>query len=421
MTALIILFAIIVYYTIGKRWQSLILVALSLYIYWLAAEWNVFIISGIIAIVLSANAMMQKKRSRLLVTIPIVIIFAAFILFREQFTGIALPLGYSVLSFTAISLLIDQYRTPQKYQFVDIANYLLFFPKIFAGPIERANYFIDRKKKSFNLSNIYSGFKYLIFASFLKFVVGDMIATPDTSGCGVNATCGIFIYAIGFFFDFWAYSLMAIGVGRIFGYNLSASFDLPYYSASFKEFWHRWNITLGTWLRDYIYIPLGGNKNSSTKWSLVILTVFLVSGLWHGSTLPFIIWGIAHGGLMCLEGFLIKPYRLHRLFKVLYSIVVFIIVSFLWQLFDVSSMSEFTSRCSQLCIPERLELQVSVRLVLCFLLLMFFSSKRVISLITTNSTEKKAIVYEVSMLTIMLTILVVLHCPISFNFFYFKF
>ena len=124
---------------------------------------------------------------------------------------------------------------------------------------------------------------------------------------------------------------------------------------------------------------------------------------------------------MCFERFLIKPYRLHRLFKVLYSIVVFIVVSFLWQLFDVSSMSEFISRCSQLCIPERIELQVSVRLVLCFLLLMIFSSKKVISLITTNSTEKKAIVSEVGMLTIMLTILVVLHCPISFNFFYFRF
>lgn len=421
MTALIILFAIIAYYTIGKCYQSLILVVLSLYVYWLVAEWNILIHSGIVGVTLLANVMMQKTRSRLLVSIPIAIIIAIFVLLREQFTGMVLPLGYSVLSFSAISILADQYKNPQKYRIVDIANYLLFFPKIFAGPIERASRFIDNKEKSFNLRYIYRGLKYLIYALFIKLVVVDMIAKSDMSGYGINALCEVFIYALGFFFDFWAYSLMAIGVGLIFGYNLSASFYLPYYSASLKEFWHRWNITLGAWLRDYIYIPLGGKQNTPLKWCLVIITIFLVSGLWHGSTFPFIIWGFAHGVLMCCERFIVKPERLHKSLKVLYAIGIFIIVSFLWQLFDVSSLTEFSERCSQFCISDIIDLQVLIRLGLCFLSMIIFTSERVLSLIETNSAEKKVIVCEAGMLTVMLAILVVFKGHISLNFFYFRF
>lgn len=420
MTALIILFAFIAYFTIGKSYQSLILVALSLYIYWFVAEWNILIILGIIAVVLCANAMMQKTQSRLWVAIPVATIIAAFFILRENFIGIALPLGFSVLSFSAISLLVDQYKNPQNYRIVDIANYLLFFPKIFAGPIERASHFIDKREKSFSLRNTYGGFKYLIYASFLKFVVGDMIAATDMSGYGINALCEVFIYALGFFFDFWAYTLMAIGVGKLFGYDLSANFFKPYYSSSFREFWHRWNITLGTWLRVYLYIPLGGNKLPYIKWALAVMLVFIVSGVWHGTTLPFIVWGICHGILLIAERGLVTPQKI-PLLKVAYSIVVFIFVSLLWQLFIVDSLGSAIQRYASLFDSEPFHGELAVKLVLSSLAYVLLTSSRVFSLIQKSSNNRTFVIAEVSMLAVMLSSLIILNCPMSFNFFYFRF
>lgn len=420
MSIAITICAIILYYTIGKRYQSWILIALSLFVYWQVAQWNILLIFSIALMVGICASYLERNMTKTAVAIPIIVIIAGFFFLRSNVGGVLFPLGYSVLAFTSISILIDQYRIPAHYRFADILSYLLFFPKIFAGPIERASNFISSSEKRFNGMSCYVGFKYLIFAAFCKLVVADNLASTELTGIGVNLWMEIFVYSIGFFFDFWAYTLMAIGVGKLFGYDLSANFFKPYYSSSYREFWHRWNITLGTWLRDYIYIPLGGNKLPYIKWALAVLLVFIVSGVWHGTTLPFIVWGICHGILLIAERSLVIPQKL-PLLKVAYSIVVFILISLLWQLFIVDSLGSAIQRYASLFDSEPFHGELAVKLVLSSLAYVLLTSSRVFSLIQKSSDNRTFVIAEVSMLAVMLSALILLNCPMSFNFFYFRF
>lgn len=420
MSIAITICAIILYYTIGKRYQSWILIALSLFVYWQVAQWNILLLFSIALMVGICTSYLERNTTKTAVAIPIIVIIAVFFLLRSDVGRLGFPLGYSVLAFTSISILIDQYRNPAHYRFADILSYLLFFPKIFAGPIERASNFISSSEKRFNGMSCYVGFKYLIFAAFCKLVVADNLASTELTGIGVNLWMEIFVYSIGFFFDFWAYTLMAIGVGKLFGYDLSANFFKPYYSSSFREFWHRWNITLGTWLRDYIYIPLGGNKLPYIKWALAVLLVFIVSGVWHGTTLPFIVWGICHGILLIAERGLVIANKL-PLFKMAYSMVVFIFVSLLWQLFIVDSLDNAIQRYASLFDSEPFHGELAVKLVLSSLAYILLTSSRVFSLIQKSSNNRTFVIAEVSMLAVMLSALILLNCPMSFNFFYFRF
>lgn len=421
MSIAIIICGLILYYTIGKRYQSWILVALSLFVYWQVAKWDVLLISIIAVMVGNCALYLEHKRSKQTVIIPATIILAGFFLLRYNVCGAGFPLGYSVLAFTSISLLIDQYRRPTHYRYGDMLSYLLFFPKIFAGPIERASDFIPVSEKQFSLKVCYLGIKYLIFAAFCKFVISDNIGVIDHWENGLNLWMQVFIFAIKFFFDFWSYTLMAIGIGNIFGYNLSVNFYKPYYSASFREFWHRWNITLGTWLRDYIYIPLGGNRLSFVKWSVLILFVFLISGLWHGTTLPFFVWGICHGALLVFERVTIGRKELTRLPRVTYSVVVFIIVSLLWQLFIVDTLGDAVNRYGHLFECAPIQWNVAMQLALCGIAYILLTSDKVFSLVREISDNRTFVIAEVSMLSAMIVFLILLNCPMTFNFFYFRF
>lgn len=418
---LIFLIALLAYYTLGLRYQSFILTALSLYVYWNVAGWSIIIIGCITLVSLLFWELLKKKRKKLYVVLPILCIAVSFVFLRERITGWELPLGFSGLSFTSISLLVDQYRCPQKYRLFDVLSYLLFFPKIFAGPIERASHFIINSPIRFNGMDFYIGLKYLIFATFVKFVMGDWFGKTDVSVYGLNQLANIFLFALEFFFDFWGYSLMAIGVGKLFGYNLSVSFNRPYDSLTLREFWHRWNITLGTWLRDYIYIPLGGNRNSTFKWMLVIMLVFLLSGLWHGSTLQFILWGLFHGVLLCVESKIIKPDRLDRFGTTAYRIVVMALVALLWQLFLIDSAQDIVPQIHSLFIYEPLAPTIICKLGICLIGMFLLTSNKAMVILNGQQSEAKAILVEVSVLSLMLVSLLLLNCPMSFNFFYFRF
>lgn len=421
MSIAITICAIILYYTVGKRCQSWILIALSLFVYWQVAQWNVLLLFTIAVMVGICALYLERNNTKTAVVIPVSVIIAGFIFLRSDVGGIGFPLGYSVLAFTSISILIDQYRNPAHYRYADILSYLLFFPKIFAGPIERASNFISSSKKQFNGWSCYAGFKYLIFAAFCKLVVADNLASTEITGVGVNLWMEIFIYSISFFFDFWSYTLMAIGLGKLFGYDLSINFFKPYYSSSFREFWHRWNITLDTWLRDYIYIPLGGNRLPFIKWALVVLLVFIVSGIWHGATLPFIAWGICHGILIVAERCLSTQKKLYPLWQVAYSTMVFIFVSLLWQLFIVDTLDNAIQRYSSLFESEPFHKELAIKLVMSCFAYIFLTSSRAFSLVQKGSDNRTFVIAEVSMLAVMLLFLILLNCPMSFNFFYFRF
>ena len=178
-TVVIFLIALLAYYTIGVRFQSGILTALSLYVYWQVAQWNIVIIGGVTLVSLLFCELLAIQQRKLYVALPILVIAASFFLLRERISGWGLPLGFSVLSFTSVSLMVDQYRAPKMYRIFDILSYLLFFPKIFAGPIERVSNFISGTPLKFNGSVFYTGIKYLIFASFVKFVMGDWFGSTE--------------------------------------------------------------------------------------------------------------------------------------------------------------------------------------------------------------------------------------------------
>lgn len=421
MTILIIAIGLLAYYTM-RQYQPTILVLLNLYAVYLATGWYVMLFLGLTGIISLFHSLLTKNHSKFFVALPIALLIGCFGTLRSHLDGWVLPVGFSVFSFSAISLLVDTYKERKRRNFISVANYLLFFPKIFAGPVEKSSFFLNQDvSKKFHTIDFYCGIKLLIFATFLKFFLADYLLNSTEEAQGFNLFCQILIFALKFFFDFWAYSLMAVGLSEMLGIKLHLNFDKPYYSLSFKEFWRRWNITLGTWLRDYIYIPLGGNQNRGWKWCLTIFITFLISGLWHGSTWPFILWGLFHAGLLCVEKLFVKPGKLTTLPKYLYGGIVTITASFLWQLFLVDSLYDFIELFPRLAQSSAIVPSNVIGLLIGIISLIIFTSDGIHQIIFQRTATRKRTVVEVSLLSIMLLLLVIFNCPISFNFFYFRF
>lgn len=234
---------------------------------------------------------------------------------------LVLPVGISFYTFQSISYIVDVYKrkvSPTR-TWIEYAFFLSFFPALVAGPIVRADYFIPQIRKPHNATRyeIYAGFWLIMLGVLKKAVIADYIAQYndlifDNPGyySGFETLMGVIGYVMQIYCDFSGYSDMAIGIALIMGFKLAKNFDFPYKSKNISEFWRRWHISLSTWLRDYIYIPLGGNRKGTMRMYLNNLITMLLAGLWHGAGWKFVIWGGIHGiGLivhkMC-RGFLKK-------------------------------------------------------------------------------------------------------------------
>ncbi len=231
---------------------------------------------------------------------------------------IRLPIGISFFTFQAMSYVIDVYRKEGKCQKnpLNLALYISFFPQLIAGPIVRyqtvAKQIEERRE---NFEQFSEGTKRFIRGLGKKAIlangvgyIADQILTSDFSNLSLTgAWLGIIAYTLQIYFDFSGYSDMAIGLGKMFGFEFLENFNYPYISKSITEFWRRWHISLGSWFRDYLYIPLGGNKGSKYKFYRNIFIVWLATGLWHGASWNFIFWGVFYGVLIVLErNFLLK-------------------------------------------------------------------------------------------------------------------
>src|SRR5215467_13470715 len=219
-------------------------------------------------------------------------------LFGWQLSGpsieIILPIGLSFHTFQSLSYVVEVYRGRQKAErnFVTYATYVMFFPQLVAGPIERPQNLLHqfREKHEFDHERITSGlkrmawgfFKKLVVADRLALYVNDVYAAPQNFN-GLQLSIATFFFAYQIYCDFSGYSDIAIGAARVLGFKLMENFETPYYSKSVSEFWHRWHISLSTWFRDYLYIPLGGSRVPALFWSVNILVTFAISGLWHGA------------------------------------------------------------------------------------------------------------------------------------------
>jgi alginate O-acetyltransferase complex protein AlgI len=275
--------------------------------------------------------------------------------------GFVLPLGLSFHTFQAMSYTFEVYhgRQPAERHFGIYALYVMFYPQLVAGPIERPQNLLwqFREVHRFDSRNAVLGMKWMLLGMFKKVVIADRLAglanpvfdhPTDFQGWQLIAATVAFAFQI--YCDFSGYSDIALGAARFMGFKLMENFDSPYLSCSLAEFWKRWHISLSTWFRDYLYVPLGGNRVSGPRWALNILIVFLVSGLWHGSAWTFVIWGGIHGVLIVLSAWTaefrrriaetVGLARLPMLHRSLQRAATFSVVCIAWIFFRANNLSD---------------------------------------------------------------------------------
>ena len=271
---------------------------------------------------------------------------------QTAFNAPALPIGISFYTFQSLSYVIDVYRGDVKAQksWVNFAMYISLFPQLIAGPIVRyADVENQLAERTHSCKNIYRGIRRFTFGLGKKVLLANQIGLlwDSISGMGNLSTLGAWLGAVAFslqiYFDFSAYSDMAIGLGRMFGFEFTENFRYPYQSKSITEFWRRWHITLGTWFREYVYIPLGGNRKGKGRQALNLLIVWSLTGLWHGADWQFLLWGIYYFLFLTLEKFFLlqRMKKWPSVFRHLYTVIV---VVFGWVIFaceDLAATGDF--------------------------------------------------------------------------------
>lgn len=257
--------------------------------------------------------------------------------------GIILPIGISFYTFQALSYIIDVYKqkAPVQKRLVNLALYISLFPQLIAGPIVRYNDIAEQLTKRLNnRANFVSGIERFVLGLAKKVLIANQFALIADTAFGIApqnlstfvAWGGILAYSIQIYFDFSGYSDMAIGLGRMFGFHYFENFNFPYIAKSIREFWQRWHISLTNWFRDYLYIPLGGNRKGNIKTYVNLLIVFFITGIWHGASWNFIVWGMLHGLFMLLERLGFSKF-LSKLWTPLQHLYTLFIVMMAWVLF----------------------------------------------------------------------------------------
>ncbi len=275
--------------------------------------------------------------------------------------SIILPIGLSFHTFQSLSYTIEVYRGHQKAErhFGYLALYVMYYPQLVAGPIERPQNILHQlhTEQHFDYQRVADGLKRMAWGIFKKVVVADRMVTlvnpvygDPTSYDGPALVLATLAFSIQIYCDFSGYSDIALGSAQVMGVKLMKNFDHPYFARSIAEFWRRWHISLSTWFRDYVYIPLGGNRVKKPRWAFNLLLTFLISGLWHGANWTYIIWGGLHGMYFVFSE-LTKPFwrrlsalmrldRLPRLKSALAMLTTFALVTFAWIFFRAASLSD---------------------------------------------------------------------------------
>ena len=355
---------VLFYNLLGKKFKNIFLLLASLSFY---SFWNVkytFLMLFSIFITYITGIYIEKNRGHIkkmklavffcfFINLGILFVFKYFNFFADllnNFSGknfniaidVLLPVGISFYTFQALGYTIDVYRKDIRAEenFIDYALFVSFFPQLVAGPIERSVNLLPQIKnpKKFSYDNLVRGLILFFYGMFLKLIIADRAAilVNEVFGNYKNFSREILIisgilFTLQIYCDFYSYSIMAKGSAKILGINLMDNFKEPLLSKSITEFWRRWHISLSTWFKDYLYIPLGGNRKGKLRKYFNLILVFLVSGLWHGADLSFVLWGLIHGIFNVLEnifGINKKSRRKNILLDTLRRILTFIIVVF---------------------------------------------------------------------------------------------
>ena len=373
---------VILYFLIPHKFRWILLLAASYYFYmsW-KVEYIILIVASTLVDYISARQIERnEKRSvrRLFLVLSLItnlgllfsfkyfnffsgslnLVFDKFNLFQHiPELNVLLPVGISFYTFQTLSYTIDVYfrRVKAEKHLGYFALYVSYFPQLVAGPIERYDRLSPQLKAKHNLSytNLVNGLRLILYGLFIKMVIADNLSgyvdqiykSPDLYNSWSILT-GVLFYSFQIYSDFYGYSIIAIGSALIMGVRIMDNFKTPYLSKSINEFWQRWHISLSTWFRDYLYIPLGGNRVAKYRWVLNIMIVFTVSGLWHGANWTFIIWGAMYGLFYLLEsGFnrmVYKPKVKHKfsLTHILLAFKTFVFVTIIWVFFRSQNFLE---------------------------------------------------------------------------------
>ena len=265
--------------------------------------------------------------------------------------NLILPLGLSFYIFQAISYIVDVKRgaIPAEKSFTKLAAYLMFFAQITAGPIVKARDFLPQLNRKHHITkeNVYAGMQQILLGITKKYVISDRIrGTVDAvysmpkAFDGISISWAIIGYSIQIYCDFSGYSDMAIGIAKILDFDLGRNFDLPYLAENAQDFWRRWHISLSSWFKEYVYIPLGGSREGNVKTYRNLMITMLLSGLWHGANWKYVIWGGTHGVYSVLEKIgKTNGKSISIISRIVRGIITFTIVSILWVLFRADNMS----------------------------------------------------------------------------------
>jgi len=311
----------------------------------------------------------NKKRKKAVLTIGVVLNLALLIVFKYTnflietlnlvlthdipLTKITLPIGISFFTFQTMSYIVDVYRKNAKAQrnYINFGTYVALFPQLIAGPIVRYNS-IDEQltKRRETIEGFTKGVicfssglaKKVLIANNIGLLWESISATPMTEMSVLGSWLGVVAYALQIYFDFSGYSDMAIGLGKMFGFEFEKNFDYPYVSKSITEFWHRWHISLSTWFKEYVYIPLGGNRKGKVRTYLNLLVVWTLTGIWHGAGMNFVAWGLYYAIILILEKSILYK-ALEKMPSVIRMIYSFVLVLVGWVLFASNDMQSAMS------------------------------------------------------------------------------
>jgi len=360
----------IIYYLIPERFRNFILFIASLFFYaWGEPRFVILILISIFINYIAGRFLEyydSKEKSRKIILVLATIYNVGSLLFFKYFNfmienvnlifhgrinslNIALPLGISFYTFQIMSYTIDVYRrvTKPEKSFINLGAYLCMFPQLIAGPIVVYTQVAEGlKKRNYHIKNIEQGLKIFVLGLGAKVLIANNVGGlwNDMTQIGYRnmsmplAWLGILAFSLQIYFDFNGYSLMAIGLGKMLGFEFPQNFNYPYISKSITEFWRRWHITLSGWFREYLYIPLGGNRKGQVRTYLNMFIVWSVTGLWHGASWNFVFWGIYFFVLLSLEKLFLKKWLdKSKIISRMYTITAILIS---WMIFAITNLDD---------------------------------------------------------------------------------
>lgn len=383
-----IIFSVILFYCTATKYRyiALLICNIAFYYSWSNNISDFLSLIFVILITYISALFINKKKNKFILAFSIILSISPLFIFKYSdfiltnlnniFNGMGLschvsqlnlisPIGISFFTFQSVGYLIDVYnnKAQPEVNLLKYSVFISFFPTITSGPIERSNNLLKQiceQKNPLSFDSLRKGIILFLYGAFLKLTIAsrltiivDTVFSKYTSfGGSILFLCAI-AYTFQIYCDFSSYSLMAKGISNLFGFDIIDNFDVPYFAESIQDFWRRWHISLSTWFRDYVYIPLGGNRCTPFRKNLNLLITFVVSGIWHGANWTFVIWGSLHG-IYQIIGNITKSFRNNLrekwgvkedsfAYHIFRKLTVFLYVAFAWIFFRANSLSQAIS------------------------------------------------------------------------------